>query len=302
MRRARCGLLPETDPDEATLEADELAAPVEADNPAWPAAAADVACPQGATATDGRCVPDAGALAHADVEGGCATGGSPGLLVALGVLGLAIAARRRRALLALALAACALDAGGWDDAVENGPTGDPAAYLDVYAADLTAGSQYLISEQALAPGAAPPAAQFSLLKSGGDVPLLRVAGACGDQLTTTPAAGAELLGWARAGAGDGTAALVELAAPDGCAMTYETDPDAIAGLEAQGYTEVGTIANVWPPGMSDAPIDDSGADATTMALATPKACKVSKTRRSSCCTRARAATTRSASSSAAPAR
>src|SRR5262249_29610370 len=73
--------------------------------------------------------------------------------------------------------------------------------------------------------------------------------------------GDELLGWAAGG--DGTADLVELTAPDGCAHVYETDPDAIADFVALGFTRGTAIAAVWPPGWGDAPGDPANApDAT----------------------------------------
>src|SRR6185503_17183199 len=137
------------------------------------------------------------------------------------------------------LAACSLDGGGWDDAVDEGPTGDAASYVDVFSAELGDGdgAQFLLANQPVSDGAEQPVAQFSLLRARDGVPVFRTTSTCGDRLAT---AGDELLGWARAEAGDGTAALVELAAPDGCAFTYETDPEAIDTLVAQGFTKLGT--------------------------------------------------------------
>ena len=230
------------EPDDASLDALESADVEAVDPPDWTPHADDVA-----------------STTQADVSGGCASGGTPGLLLGGGaVVALLVIARRRRALLALALAACAVGSDTWDDAVDNGPNGDTHTYLDVYAAELgdNGASQFLLASDTLPAGAGQPVAQFSLERAGGELPVYRTAGACGDRLVTSAADGAELLGWARTANGDGTAQLVELVAPDGCTYDYETDPDAIASLVADGYTQTAVIGQVWPPGLSDTPLAD----------------------------------------------
>lgn len=255
----------------ATLEADELAAAMPDDPIEWTANAATVECPEHATNQAGRCVPDAGV---GEVQGaGCAATLPPGAAVGLAVIVLfAVARRRRRALLALALAsACTTDPASWDDAVNDGPVGD-ATRLDVYAADLGDGdgAQYLLAGQPLADGAQQPVAQFALARSAEGLPIVRGATSCGDRLSNAPADGAELLGWAREEGGDGTAELVELAAPDGCAHVYETAPETIDALVADGYTVTGSLGFVWPPALGEL----VPADAAPTASAAP--CTVTK--------------------------
>jgi len=228
------------EPDEATLEAQEQATPPETDPVEWTV-----------TRTAGPQVTEAG-----DVAGGCAVA-TPGLALAL----LLLFTRRRKRLALVIVAACTLDAGSWDSAVDSGPTGD-ATFVDVYAADLTTGSQYLLAGEPLAGGAGQPVAAFSLQSERGGTPILRVAGTCGDELVTLGSG--ELLGWARPDAGDGTAPLVELVAHDGCTFAYETDPDAIDGLVGEGYTVTRTLGNVWPPGYGEAPPADDATDDVTI--------------------------------------
>jgi hypothetical protein len=228
------------EPDELTLEAQEQATPPETDPVAW--SVTRTASPQ---VTEGG-----------EVSGGCSVA-SPGLALVL----LLLFARRRKRLALVVIAACTLDAGSWDSAVDNGPTGD-STFVDVYAADLATGTQYLLAGQPLADDAAQPVAAFSLQSERGGTPILRTAGACGDQLVTSGSG--ELLGWARPDAGDGTAPLVELVAHDGCTFTYETDPDAIQSLIADGYTVTRTLGNVWPPGYGETPPAD---DVTVTAAA-----------------------------------
>jgi hypothetical protein len=108
----------------------------------------------------------------------------------------------------------------------------------------------LLAHQPLAAGAAQPVAAFALAKTPDAVAIARTPGACGDDLVVGGAAGSELLGYARAAAGAGTAELVELADGAGCHV-YETDRDAIDGYVAQGYTISSSLGYVWPPGMSD---------------------------------------------------
>ena len=122
----------------------------------------------------------------------------------------------RRALLPLVLAACSLDAGSWDDAVDNGPTGDAHAYLDVYSAEpVTAMARSSCStSQPLATGALRSRPRSS--RSCASAPSCRCSASparAAISSPTTATEGASLLGWARADAGDGTAELVELAAP-----------------------------------------------------------------------------------------
>ncbi len=242
------GCQPEMD-DVALAAAELIAEPP--DPIVW--TVSDVVCADGATNVAGSCVPDPGA---ATVEGGCgvtrATG--LGLIVVIGVL---LVLRRRRVPLALVIAAaCTTDVMTWNDAVDAGPDGDTSR-ADVFSADLGDGDavQFLLAGQALvAPNQ--PVAQFALARSRAALPVLRVATSCGDQLTNTMADG-ELLGWADGAAGDGTAELVDLAAPDGCTHVYETDPNAIDGLVASGYAISGSLGFVWPPGLGDpAPSDN----------------------------------------------
>lgn len=253
------GCQPAVDLDEPALEGAEVASPEQLDPVAWPSAAAVVACPDGASNQAGACVPDPATAST--VTGGCAAG-APGVLVAIAVMLFVL--RRRRAVLALTIAACMVGDATWDDAVDAGPTGD-TSHLDVF----VAGTQYLLENQALAADSQ-PVAQFALARATGGVAISRVAGSCGDRLVAGP--GAELLGWARTDAGDGTAPLVELAAPDGCTFVYETDPDAVASLVGKGYTIAGTLGHVWPPGLGEVPAVDAPDDVT--ALATPAPCKI----------------------------
>ena len=213
------------EPDELTLEAQENATPAETDPVQWTV-----------TRTAGPQVTEAG-----DVTGGCSVA-TPGLALAL----LLVFMRRRKRLALVVIAACTLDAGSWDSAVDNGPTGD-ASFVDVYAT----GSDYVLAGEPIADGADQPVAAFSLQSVRGGTPILKVAGTCGDQLVTSGSG--ELLGWARPDAGDGTAPLVELVAHDGCTFTYETDPEAVAALVADGYTVTRTLGNVWPPGYGETP-------------------------------------------------
>jgi len=246
------------EPDDATLEAQEAAAPADEDPVDW-----TVTRGSGAQVTEA-----------AEVTGGCAST-TPGLGMLALLAGLVVIAsrRRRRSLMPLVIAACSFEAGSWDSAVDQGPTGDPS-YIDIYAADEPVGTQFLLAGQPLEPGAAQPSAAFSLQADRGGIPILRVAGACGDQLITGGTG--ELLGWARPDAGNGTAPLVELVGSDGCTFTYETDPDAIDDLITAGYSITRTVANVWPPGYGDEPpldLDDATVDAT---IAPQVACTANK--------------------------
>ncbi len=224
--------LPEApDVDDATLATSEDAAATP-DPVAWDVTAA-VACPGGSHLDGDHCVLD-------EITGGCATS-TPGAFGALFAVGL-VAARRRRWLLAVAIASCSANVAGWDDLVD---TGDPSA-IDVYAADLGDGdgAQFLLAHQPLEAGALQPTAQFSLAPSG-DTPIFRVSAATGDRLVTTDEPGAELLGWATPDGAD----LVELQRDGG--YIYETDPDAIAARVADGYRITSTVARVSPPGLAD---------------------------------------------------
>ena len=248
---------------DAQVEAAELAdAPLEPVE--WTASASEVRCPDGATNTDGTCTPES-----LEVSGGCDASGATGMLVVLAILVLA----RRRRLLPIVLIACSLDGASWDDAVDDGPIGDSEAYRDVLAAELGDGDgvQYLLAHQALRDGAHEPAAEFSLAAAKSGVPILRSSDTCGDRLSTTH--GDELLGWARSESGDGTAALVELQAPDGC-LLYDTDPEAIAARIAEGYVVAQTIAYVWPPGLSDTSLPELTEDVDE--LQAPAPCALGK--------------------------
>jgi hypothetical protein len=227
------------EPDEASLEAEENATPADVDPIVW-----NVDRPAGPEVTEAG-----------DVAGGCSVA-TPGLAIAL----LLLLMRRRKRLALAILAACTLDAGSYDDAVDAGPTGD-ASFIDVFAADLPTGTQWLLAGEPLATGAQQPVAAFSLQSERGGVPILKTHGACGDQLDTSGTG--ELLGWARPDTGDGTAPLVELVDANGC-TTYETDPDAIDGLLQSGYSITHTLANVWPPGYGEAPpLDDDPVQSLT---------------------------------------
>ena len=225
------------DPDDAALAQSEMAAATP-EPVAWDIVDA-VSCPTGAHLDGDHCVLDA-------ISGGCATS-TPGALVAVLGIGLVIA-RRRRWLVAIAIASCSTTGAGWDDLVDSG---DPAA-IDVYAADLGDGdgAQFLLPNQPLAPGALQPTAQFSLARSG-DTPILRVPSATGDRLVTSDEPGAQLLGWATP---DG-AELVELQRDAG--YRYETDPAAIAALVADGYAITNQVATVAPPGLADPEVADA---------------------------------------------
>ena len=246
------------------LAAAEVAQPDDTDVD-W--TAGDVACPDGAIARAGVCVADV----IADT-GGCASHRGAGIAIALVAL-VVIARRRRRLVITVAIVACTQDNLDWDGAVDAGAL--DGAYVDVFAAELGDGAQYLLQGQPLAAGAQQPVAAFALAHDAGGLPITRVAGACGDRLVLASKAGDELLGYARTDAGGGTAALVELASATGC-FAYETDPDAIADLVAAGYAEVGTLGYVWPPGMGDIPVDTTPEPADLVALALPKPCVITK--------------------------
>jgi MYXO-CTERM domain-containing protein len=255
---------------DATLDADEAAGAMPDDPIEWAADPGAVVCAEQATNDGGRCVPDANAGTTTDA--GCSAAIAPGAIVGLAVLLLLVLSRRRRrTIIALALAAaCTSDPASWDDAAAQGADGD-ASRLDVFGAEVGDGdsAQYLLAAQALVTGAHQPTAQFGLAHEAGGVPVVRSATACGDRLSNDITDGAELLGWARANGGEGTAELVELAAPTGCAVAYETAPEAIAELVAAGYTVTGSLGYVWPPGLGDPIVPDVPAEITA-------ACKVTK--------------------------
>jgi uncharacterized protein (TIGR03382 family) len=246
----------QTELADTALDAAELATPDDTvvDWPVVP-----VTCPDGAALVAGSCI----ASAASPDAGGCNATGEPALIAGAVILGVFLL-RRRRALLALAIASsCAVDAGTtWDDAVDAGPSGGD--YLNVMSAELGDDSvQYLLAGQALDPGAQQPVAQFSLARTTGGTPIYRSnATSCGDRLDTS---GDELLGWASSEPGDATAELVELTAPNGCSI-YETDAEAIADLEAGGYAVTRTLGHVWPPGWNEpAAPDDASDDVGTQA-------------------------------------
>jgi hypothetical protein len=252
---------------DAQLDAAEAAQPDDTDVD-W--ATGDVACPAGATGS--ACT---AAAAMTPDTGGCSTGrGAGALAVGAGVVVLLVLARKkRRALIAFAIVACTQDALDWDGAVDDGSA--PGDLVDVYAADVGDGAQYVLAHQPLAPGAEQPVAAFALARNPDAIAIARVSlatlPACGDRLVPASKAGDALLGYARAEPGDGTAALVELANANGC-FAYETDRDAIDDLVAQGFTELGTLAYVWPPGMTDAPVVETDG----VALAAPHPCTITK--------------------------
>ncbi|HUS27206.1 MAG TPA: hypothetical protein VMZ53_01820 [Kofleriaceae bacterium] len=236
------------EPTDAELEAQEMALAEDVVPSTWLAAPADVACPSSSSLQDGRCVPDG--TATVDIEGGCNASRTTGLVMVLALSGIIVWARRRRALL-LVLAACALDSGSYDDAVDEGATGD-STFLDVYSTDAGDGTVFLLAHQAPPAGMPEPVAQFSLMREHAALPLFRASTTCGDHLVTVAGDDTELLGWARDTAGEGTADLVELENAAGC-FAYEIDQEAIDALVADGFHVAGRVGYVWPPGLSDPP-------------------------------------------------
>jgi len=204
-----------------------------------------VTCPDGATIKMASASPIQNAIAtSSDVSGGCTSGGAPGILLGCAGIALVIAARRRRALLAIVIAACSLDCGQLGRRGRQRTDRRLDDLPDVFAADLgeTDGAQYLLADQQPIATARQPVAQFSLMRTATVLPILRITGACGDRLVnaTGLAPNAELLGWSRAQTGDGTAELVELQAPDHCTYKYETDPEAINCARPGGYQVSGS--------------------------------------------------------------
>jgi len=124
----------------------------------------------------------------------------------------------------------------------------------------------LLAGQPLAAGAQQPAALMSLSRTRTSRPIFRAPAPNGDRLVASGAT--ELLGWARAEAGEGTAELVELQAPDG-AFVYEVRGDSLDSLVAEGYAITARLGYVWPPGLADAPLPDEGATAAADAAAAP---------------------------------
>lgn len=264
------------EPDEAALEAEELAA-APADELAEPGEPAAVQCPEGASNVEGRCLETATALRGSGAGSSRrAAGGFQGEAAAealLAVAGLAMvaAALRKKGLRKLlplaALAACATLPESWDDAASDDPPADAQGrYLNVRTAESGLGVALRLDHQAsLAPSA--PAFSLSLRSFPGAVALRRAATACGDRLT--PGSGEELFGYAAGGAEDGTAPLVELLDEGGCAQ-YASDPEQIAALLEQGYSRGATLGRVWPPGWGDA------APAVEPALRSGAACTLPK--------------------------
>ncbi|HET9988821.1 MAG TPA: hypothetical protein VFQ65_09875, partial [Kofleriaceae bacterium] len=263
------GCQPERDIDDVTLDRDETAAAETVDPIEWDTSAA-MTCPDGSQPQQGTCMADASVAAPPPAESGCATGGHAGLIVIVAIAGL-VALRKKQLALALAFVACAQQDYGWDAALDDGALAGTTT--DVFAADLATGTQYLLSHQPLAAGAAQPVAAFALSTTPDSVPVGRVATACGDQLVVA-SAGSELLGYARATAGAGTAELVELADPNGC-HAYATDSDRVAALVAEGYAITNSLGYVWPPGMTDPVVAEPTGDDDAIVAAQP-ACKVSK--------------------------
>jgi len=263
------GCQPERDIDDATLEQDEIAATEMVDPIVWDTTAA-MACPDGSQPQQGACMADPSVAATPPADGGCSTTGHAGLIVIVAIAAL-VALRKKKLALALAFAACAQQDYGWDDALDDGALA--GATTDVFAADLASGTQYLLAHQPLAAGAAQPVAAFALSTTPDSVPVGRVATACGDQLVVA-GAGSELLGYARATAGAGTAELVELADANGCHV-YETDAERVTALVGEGYAITNSLGYVWPPGMTDPVVAEPAGDDDAMVAAQP-ACNVSK--------------------------
>jgi hypothetical protein len=264
------GCQPERDIDDATLDRDEVAAAETVDPIEWDTSAA-MACPDGSQLQQGACMADPSVAATPPDEGGCSTTGHAGLIVIVAIAGL-IALKKKKLALALAFAACAQQDYDWDSALDDGSLA--GATTDVFAADLASGTQYLLAHQPLAAGATQPVAAFAVSATPDSVPLGRVATACGDQLVVA-GAGSELLGYARATSGAGTAELVELADANGC-HTYATDADRVAELVAQGYTITNSLGYVWPPGMSDPVMAEPAGDDDAVIAGAPATCKATK--------------------------
>jgi hypothetical protein len=264
---AHC-LADEGDPSDVELEAQEMAVAEDIAPSTWLAAPTDVACPDGAALQDGRCVPDASATA--EIEGGCTSTRTTGLVMVLVLTGVIVWARRRRALL-LVLAACAMESGSYDDAVDEGATGDSTTFLDVFSTEAGDGARFLLANQAAPEGMPDPVAQFSLMREHGALPLFRAPVTCGDRLVTTAAADTELLGWARDASGEGTAELVELVNDAGC-YAYEIEQETIDNLVGAGFHVVGSVGYVWPPGLGDPLPPPEPTTDEPIAAAGPDAC------------------------------
>jgi hypothetical protein len=262
------GCQPERDIDDATLDREEVAAAETVDPIEWDTSAA-MACPDGSQPQQGACMADPSVAVAPPADGGCAAGGHGGLLLIVAIAGL-VAFKKKKLALALAFAACAQQDVGWDAAVDEGVG---VTTTDVFAADLATGTQYLLAHQPLAAGAAQPVAAFALSTAPDSVPVGRIATACGDQLVVA-GAGSELLGYARATSGEGTAELVELADANGC-HSYATDPDHVAELVAGGFTITNSLGYVWPPGMTDPVVAEPTGDDDVLVAAQPT-CKASK--------------------------
>jgi uncharacterized protein (TIGR03382 family) len=227
--------LPETDVSDDQLEAAELAAGI--DDLTYEAPAPGVAVSDQPVS-----------------NGGCSTTGSaPASLLLLMVVG-ALVLRRRPAValgVLVCLLGCVAGSPGWDGALADGPPADAAGqYLDVQSSSGEWG--------------------FALLRAPGDGARAihrSTAGGC-ERLSADTG---ELVGWAAGQPLDGTAALTELVAPDGCSAIYETDPDAIQLWLDQGYTAGAELGWVWPPGWgSDAPVDE----VEVAKQSVPTACKL----------------------------
>jgi hypothetical protein len=255
---ARADTLPE---DDALASAEVAAAPQ--DEPHQPGDPAAVICPEGAVNRGGHCL-EVSAQARPGGAGGfggdlgrrargAADSAAPALLFFL-CAALVLAPRRRRLLVAVACAAaCGADTPqGFDDT--EAPLTAANQYLNVSVAERLegAGAALLLDHQEADPTRfAEPAAQLSLALHAfpGAIALRKVAGLCGDRVTT--GAGTELLGYAAPFADEGTAELVQLESPEGCAVTA-TDSETIAALQAQGYRRGPALGHVWPPGWGEA--------------------------------------------------
>lgn len=249
--------------EDDALESAELAAAPQ-DEPHEPGDPAAVICADGAQNSGGRCVETSAALKPGAFGGlgtdldrkarGALQDAAPFLFFFCACGALAAARRRRHALVALACAAaCGADTpGGFDDS--DAPLSAANAYLNVSVADRLDGdgaALLLDHQEADARRFGEPAAQLSLSRHlfPGAIALRKIADGCGDRLTA--GGGDELLGYASPVAAEGTAPLVQLESPGGCAV-LATDGEAIAALEAEGYRRGAVLGHVWPPGYGDA--------------------------------------------------
>lgn len=276
---------PEVQLDDAAVLALEEADVEDDDDLSWAIGdPALVECPQGASSVDGACLGGEGA--SSSLSGGCNAPGAGGSLL-LGIVALALLLLLRRAAPALLFLSCLPGPEvAWDEAVSEGPPEDAAGeYHSVLAGELRDGygARYSLAHQPLDPSLqVEPAPAFSLARAagGGSIAIARLeAVGCGDHLIAGDAEGGELLGWAASEPEDGTAPLVAVSAPDGCAQVHETDPDAVALLVAEGWRRGPTLGHVWPPdwGRPDPSAGDEDAELeadAALASALPAPCNL----------------------------